>query len=274
VVAAEPSADGRSVLLTTSPLADRQPYRFSVAGVSDRARQPNALVGQAPTVTWDSGLAGWWPLDELPGAAPRDVTGIAGPGVLRGIGHAQAQSAAGLRLAGEGGCVELPNTPALRAAQEGDYTLSIWFEPADLPSGQDRAPNAAYGLLLKAGYHEGLIYDRGGRFALTHWLGGDAGAGVSTKATYAPGRRYHVAAVVSRARGTLALYVDGKLDGQAGFTAGAAPRAYGDERWRIGAGNANPKADYAWTAKGTLRGARIYTRALDAETIVELAREQ
>jgi hypothetical protein len=77
--------------------------------------------------------------------------------------------------------------------------------------------------------------------------------------------------VVDRAKGRVAIYVDGRLDGEVPFEANAEARPYGEVPWRIGTGNTNQRERYAWPAKGVIDDVRIYNRALDENQIKRLA---
>jgi hypothetical protein len=250
----------QSVWLYVSPLHEGQTYTLTISGVRDLAKQPNVMADTTVTFTWHEACVGRWALDERDGAVAHDATAAAQNGTRRG----GSWSAAGLVLDSAGACVELPATPALDGLQDGDFTLLARFTPADLPLGTDRAPNAAYALIAKRGYHEGIIYGHDGHFTAMHWLEGDQGAGVTSTESYAPGREYAVAMAVDRTHGEVRLFVDGQLAGKAEFAAGAKARPYGDEPWRLGVGNPDVKADYAWPAKGVLRDVRFYARALEA----------
>ena len=70
------------------------------------------------------------------------------------------------------------------------------FRTADKPAGVGNAYNGQYGLVLKRGYHEGLTYTSAGKLAFTHWLTGDAGAGI--------GFLFHLSRVCARMASTAA----------------------------------------------------------------------
>lgn len=266
VLAATPDADARVLWLTTSPLTSDQPYALTLGGLSDRAARPNALVAAPLTVTWRSGLLGWWRLDDGQGLVAKDASGHGEDGQLKGAA-AWTAGGPGVKFDGETSFIELPDSDALRGVQAGDYTLVATWTPADLPTGVGTAYNGQYGLVLKRGYHEGLTFTRDGKLAFTHWLAGDAGAGVTSLKALKPGATYRVAGVVERTRGELRLYIDGVLDARAAFAAGSATRDYGHDRWRLGTGNDNTHAGYAWPAKGVLSDVRIYARALSDEEL-------
>jgi hypothetical protein len=263
------SADGRSVELTVPPLTSGQAAKLTISGLTDRAKRPNTAAVLTVPVLWQSHLVGEWRLDETAGEIAHD----AGSGHLDGHLHQLAPAAwraGGLAFDGDRGWVELPADPRLNALQAGSYTIEVNFYPTALPPGTDRSYNASSGLVMKQGYHEGLLYDRLGHFVLCHWLAGDAGSGDTTLGLFAPGHWYHVAAVVDREQGRCALYVNGKTEASASFAPGTEARAYAAEPWRLGLGNPDSHADYGWPANGVLKGVRLYDRALSAEEVAGL----
>jgi chitodextrinase len=271
VLAAALEPDGRGVVLTTSALTSGRKYALAVRDVTDRAAKPNTLAPARLELTWHSGLLGWWRLDDGQGLVAADASGQGLAGKLHGLDAATCWVAGGVRCNGETSYIELPAAPALDKLQDGDYTLLVRFAPDGLPPGTGNAYNGAYGLVLKRGYHEGLTYTRDGKFSLTHWLQGDLGSGASSPAASPPGKSYHVAGVVDRTKGELRLFIDGQCVARAPLAPGAVTRAYPNERWRIGTGNTDTRAGYAWPAKGVLGDVRLYARALTDEEIAGLA---
>ena len=276
VTGAALAADGRAVALTTSKLASDETYTLTVKGARDRARQPNAMVGEATVkLAYSSGLVGCWKLDDGRGATARDSSRHGQHGVLKNLDAAkcwvEGKAGGALEFDGENGYVEIPNSSALQTVQEQDYTLAAWFKPSNLPPGTGNAYNAAYAIVAKKGFHEGLLYDKDGKFVFCHWLTGDKGAGATTQNAFPAGQFHHVAGVVDRARGEVQLYVNGKLEARGAFDAGAATRPYGEESWLIGTANNNTREGYGWPAKGVIADLRIYNRALSEEEVRNLA---
>ncbi len=218
-------------------------------------------------------LVGHWPLDAGLGKIAVDASGRNQAGQLRKEPRRlEGQIAGGLGLDGDD-YVELPNSPVLDKVQEGSYTLAAWFRPDREPAGKDRANNAAFGILVKDGYHGGLSYMNGGRFSMNHYLAGNKEGGLSADpGRHPPGRFYHVAGTVDREAGETQLYVDGALEKKREFPAKTAGRDYKKAKWRIGIGKPGA-AEYAWPARGIVDDVRIFDRALAAREVEFLYRE-
>jgi hypothetical protein len=176
---------------------------------------------------------------------------------------------------GKGARVELPNTEALDKVQENSYTLAAWFKPEGVPAGTDAANDAAYGIVMKTGWHAGLYYNNEKKYTFCHWLEGAKPEEPTWVGTggwdqdYEPGTWVHLVGVVDRPAGKLMLYIDGELSGTAEFTANAPSRKYEKTTWKIG--TASPDApSYAWPAKGLIDDVRIYGRALGAAEVKTL----
>jgi len=211
------------------------------------------------------GLVGWWPLGDGQGLEVKDQSGKNAHGRIEG-GASWKPGGLLVNPARGDAYVELPNSETLRDVQNGAYTLAVWFCPLSIPAGTGGDNNAHYALLAKAGYHTGLWYTREQTFALGHWLDGDKSASASSKAASGPESFWHVVGVVDRDAGEMRLYVNGEPAGSGSFAAKAKTRAYGDAPWRIGV--ANPGADsYRWAAHGILADVRIYSKALDPDTV-------
>lgn len=181
-------------------------------------------------------------------------------------------------LDGKGGHIEIPSTPELDALNLGDFTIAAWFKPADVPPGKEAESHANYGILNKAGWHEGIRYGNDRKFVFEHWLAGPKpeepewkGAG-TWEAEYEPGQWYHVVGVVDRKGGATKLYVNGELISTGDWDAGAKARDYGKTTWK--AGHAAPGAEqWAWPAKGMIDDVRLYKKALSDTDVAALHKE-
>ncbi len=217
-------------------------------------------------------LVGHWKLDD---DKVEDAGGGAAGKLLGAATFAEGKLGKALKVDGKGARVELPNTEALEKVQENSYTLAAWFKPEAVPAGKDDANDAAYGIVMKTGWHTGLNYNNEKKYTFCHWLEGAkpeeptwVGAG-GWDTDYEPGTWVHLVGVVDRPAGKLMLYIDGELSGTAEFTANAPARKYEKTTWKIG--TANPDASsYAWPAKGWIDDVRIYGRALSAGEIKTL----
>lgn len=170
--------------------------------------------------------------------------------------------------------IEIADGAPLTDLQEASYTISAWFRPGSVPPGVDAAWNAAYGIVLKAGWHEGLMYGSGQHVQYEHWATGNAWAGTGSWAsniTVPPnGNWAHVAGVWDRNANQVRVYVDGVLAGS-----GAAPldnRDYGANPWRIGIAYAGDGGNYAWPMDGMIDDVRLYNYALSATQVDILRR--
>ena len=203
-----------------------------------------------------SELVAWWPLDEK--VDPLKVVGE--------VGKAAGKVKGCHTFDGKGGYLEAPSTPELDKVQNGSYTLTAWFKPAIKPPGaNDEVNDAAFGIVIKTGWHTGLSYTREGKFIMTHWVTKDGepewkGAGTWSE-TYEPGKWYHVAGVVDKGAGTVAILVDGEVVHTEEFGANREARNPEASTWKIGI--ASPGAEqWAWPAQGAIDDVRIYQRAL------------
>ncbi len=171
---------------------------------------------------------------------------------------------------------EIPNNTTFQNLQNGSYSISVWFYPSNLPPGDPMtsANDSTYGVVIKTGYHEGLIYDHNGNFGMTHYLAGDVWKGSGWGGVYPPGQWYHLVGVVDNAAGSIKLYVNGVVDDAAGdtdntFTPGTAGRDYGTATWKIGI--ASPQNNqYRWAANGTIDDVQLFGRALSAQDVATL----
>ncbi len=166
--------------------------------------------------------------------------------------------------------LRLRSTGRLDSLQAKPYTLTAWVYANNVPPGSGSANNANYGIINKAGWHEGPIYQNTQRFRACHWLTGDVGADAVSTNTFAPANWRHVAMVVDPAAGTNQIYVNGALEGTYNFTPGTPTRAYGTTTWTIG--NANPGAGtYRWCMNGRIDEAALFDHALTGAEIAQLA---
>lgn len=167
----------------------------------------------------------------------------------------------------------VPDSPTLQNVQEGSqYTLSAWFNPADVPGGASAADNNyAYGILVKEGTHTGLWYESDQRINFEIWTGGTNYVTVESLNTYAPDQFYHVVATYDNASGIARLFVNGALENSATFTPGITTPDYGTETWKVGtARDVFATNDSAYPASGVIDDVRIYGRALGTTDVAAL----
>ena len=174
--------------------------------------------------------------------------------------------AEGLSFTSDDDAVVIPNHADLQDVQEGDYTLSLWFQPDGLPS-YSSDYDKHYGLLMKKGSNLGLYYTNGGKFRVLHRL---TNQDIYIDTTQAPpGDFYHVTAVVNRTAGTVKIYLNGNLQSEASFSPTDSVREFGTESWRLG--EAGPSGHSSrWPAKGILDDVFIWDEALSPEDVAIL----
>lgn len=219
-------------------------------------------------------LVGWWKLDEVAGDVAADSSGLANHGTLKnGPVWVPGRIGGALGFANTDETkiyVDIPNSPTLENVQEADYTVAAWVKPNRLPPGTDNTP--AYGILVKQGYHIGLVYDQVGLFKMQHHLRDVNNTYMLVKsAPKAPSVWYHVAGVVSRTDGFVKIYVNGVLEATASFPPGSAAREFEEVTWKLGI--AGPEyVKYREGMDGIIDDARIYRRALSDAEVASLAK--
>jgi len=162
---------------------------------------------------------------------------------------------------------QMPNSTALDTVQSNSYSISAWFNPASIPPGTGSANNANYAVVVKAGYHEGIIYDNAQQFEFQHWLTGNVWSGTGTWGTaYPPGSWYHVVVIWDNPAGSAQIWVNGTLKTNTAITANTANRDFGTAPWRIGIA-APGSGNYRWAADGSIDDVRIYNFPLTANEI-------
>ncbi len=106
------------------------------------------------------------------------------------------------------GYVTISNPPVLDDIQEGDYSISVRFKSLSIPAGTN-TDCMAYGIVMKAGYHTGLMYYTNGLAAMIHYLSNDVPTGAWSSGVVSTGVFHHLVGVVSRSTGRIRIYVDG-----------------------------------------------------------------
>lgn len=208
-----------------------------------------------------------------------DASGHGRGGVLQGKGAwVDGKSGKGIAFDGSGGHIEIPSSPELDTINQSNYTIAVWFKAVDVPPGKEAENTASYGILNKAGWHEGLRYGGDKKFVFEHWLAGPKpeepewkGAG-TWEAEFEPGAWVHLAGVVDRAAGATKLYVNGELVNSNDWDANAKARDYQKVTWKIGMA-APGSQQWAWPAKGAFDDVRIYRKALGDADVAALFKD-
>jgi hypothetical protein len=245
-----------------------------VAGCNDPAsvdapvRHPVIAAAAVPA----TGLVGEWKLDESSGTTAVDTKNGFNASVVGGAGFVAGHLGNALNLnngvSGTGGkSAQMPSNATLDGVQEGNYTLSAWFNPATVPT-DDSLPNRYWTIVAKAGQTMGLVFNWAGKFSMRTFLANQSLLITQGNTIYAPGGWHHVVGAVSKSGGTVKLYVDGALKATTTFTAGAAAWEYGTTPFRIGTAQVG-----TWAANGKVDQVRIYNRELSASEVTDLFTE-
>jgi hypothetical protein len=217
--------------------------------------------------TRDPSLVGHWKLDEG-GGVVMDASGRDNSGVLAGEpSRVPGKFGGAVAFDGKERYVGIPNSEILDNVQENAYTLVCWFKPNTKPGNPN---DAAYAVVAKSPQHEGITYNADQKFVMDHVLANNTAVTAVSAAAFPPGAYYHVAGVVNRSEGAVRIYVNGKLEGTATFTAGAAAKDFKNETWKLGI--ASPGAGpQRLAADGIIDDVRIYTRALQPGDLKSIA---
>jgi hypothetical protein len=243
-----------------------------------------SAVALGMTAPQAAGPIGYWKLDET--ASPSVDSVADADGTWTGVQSSTDvptttfDNCASIRVrtaAAAGGVnyVSLGRSAALDASQNGSFTISAWFKPNSLPTGD---PDGQYGIVLKTGLHEGLSMDGSGGIVMGHWVGSApnyyaAGYGTGTATV---GQWHHVAGVVNLdpAVMTVTVYTNGQappFNASAALPAGAtAWPGYSNAPWLLGINDPNG-GNARYQADGWIDDVRIYGRALTLAEIQTLA---
>ncbi len=210
-------------------------------------------------------LVGHWKFDETGGNTAQDASPHRHHAALEGTVRVKGKSGLGLRFDGVDDFVRLPRSSMLDALQEGDYTMAAWVQPAEFPR------NGRVILMGKVGFHIGLAWEED-RFQMWHYVATGPNGGLahaSSRPGHAAGEFYHLAGVVSPSKGITQIFVNGRLEGIARWTAGTPTRDYGGRGWTIGMAR---EAGVSYhPANAIIDDVRLYRRALSARDIAVLA---
>ena len=224
-------------------------------------------VSAGPLVD-SANLVGYWKFNEPTGSTARDVSGCGSDGTFADATRTTGLFAGAELCGGDNDYVYVPAAAPLQNVQEGDYTLSAWVKPDQLPpTGSNNY--STYGIVMKTGYHTGLSYKSTGAFNMANWLAPSTGNSITSTSTYAPDEWHHVVGTVSRTDGTVMIYVDGVHQGTKTYTPGAAAYEYGTVPWRFGI--ANPSASsWRWPMDGLIDEVAVWDTTLSAAQVGQL----
>ncbi|HEX7900715.1 MAG TPA: LamG-like jellyroll fold domain-containing protein [Planctomycetota bacterium] len=234
----------------------------SVVVGKDQAVEADFALKRIPAPDLTTELVGYWKFDET-GPRALDVSPYRHHATVEGAVRVKGKAGLAARFDGVDDFIRLPSSKTLDELQDGDYTMAAWCLPNPVPRG------GRFVLMGKVGFHLGLVVDDEARYEMWHYLA----AGPEAHARSAPGRAVsefaHLAGVVSRAQGLTRIYVNGRLEGQARWEPGAAPRDYGGRGWTIGM--AREAGVNHGAASATLDEVLLYRRALTPRDVAALA---
>lgn len=218
------------------------------------------------------GLVGHWKLNETSGTSVSDSSGLGNNGTVSGT----AAWTAGARDNGFStnyvngdDYITIANSPSLQNVQEEDYSVALWFRAATIPPGTGFANDAIYALATKNGAFMGLGYTHDRVFGISHAFSDGTYAQLWSP-TIAPIQQFHhVVYTIQRASGSIKLYLNGKLDSTASFTANKAAYEQGTTPWRLGI-NVPGGGAYRFASSGIIDDVRIYNRVIDSEEVLSL----
>jgi hypothetical protein len=256
-----------------TPSAPREPEVTEI----DKARPRRREEPRAPAAEKElTGLVAYWPLDEGSGASTAERAGRINPGALQGRpAWTAGRWGRALRFDGGDSWVDLPGVPALNNLTEGSFTISVWFQPDDVPSGKEPTNNAAYAIVVREGWHQGIGYGNDGSFFLSQYFcrrddeSKPLHVNAGTK-SFPAGVFHHLACGLDREARRLFIYVDGNLEGTTIVDATLKAWKY-PAPWRLGIG-APGGAENRWCAKGVIDDVRFYNRALSPTEVQALFR--
>lgn len=218
----------------------------------------------------DPSLIGHWKLDES-GASALDASGRDNSGILvNEPSRVPGKMGGAIALDGKERYVSIPNAELLDKVQEGTYTLTCWFKPNSKPGD---ANDPAYAVIAKSAAHEGITYNADQKFVMDHVLSTGMVVTAVSGTAFPPGNYYHVAGIVNRGEGSVRIFVNGKLEGSASYTASAAAKDFKNETWKIGIAAPGAPAQRL-AADGIVDDVRLYNRAVlqgDLRTIAGIA---
>ena len=160
------------------------------------------------------------------------------------------------------------NSASLQTATNGSFTLSAWVAPQVLPptSCSSNTNTCSYGILMKPGYHAGLVYQQSGQYSADIWNASNQKFTVLSPAI-TPGSYHHVAMVVDDTAKQLHLYVDGQEVSGSPLAYTGTLKNYGTAPFYLGTGNPTATS-WRWMFQGSLDEVRIYNSALSSQNVL------
>jgi len=219
-------------------------------------------VKRVPSVDLIPGLQAQLGCDEMTGVTVDDDSGHACTGTLNNnMTWVAGKTGGALHGDGISSYVSLADSTTLNSLHQGSYTLSVWFDPDDTPSGTSLDANdGAYALLMKSGASLGLRYNHAGTVSFIHECGGQE-VSVTSSTSLTIGAWSLITGVVNSGQRTLLLYINGSQARYLDLSATAPPYDSGTSPWYIGIANPGA-AQTQWCARGAFDDVRLYNRAV------------
>ncbi len=217
------------------------------------------------------------------GQVAKDSSGQQAHGIADGaIRRVGGIKGSGVAFDGCGEHIEIPLTRRLRGLQNGDHTLSVWFNPSSIPE----KDTDSYGILMKAGFNLGLRYRPDQRiawdcyFAVPHELDMEAPDTADDLVMFSVAtdpialhRWHHVVSVASADTRKVRIFLDGDLVAESMWRHDWTMwQAYHNIPWCVGVAQQYP-ALWSWPTHGIIDDVRIYGRALSDHEVAALYAE-
>jgi MYXO-CTERM domain-containing protein len=174
--------------------------------------------------------------------------------------------------------IEAANAAVLENLQEASYSISVWYRPTGVPTGSGGDNTANHGIVVKAGYHEGLHYSAAREFVSEKWCNTAPdwrGTGSWGIVNAENGPWYHLVHTWDRPTGYVRTYVTPAGGATTIYTSGDYPdnepsREFNQTNWRFGI--AGPGyTQWKWAAIGQIDEVRFYNYRLDDNQVAVLA---
>ncbi len=207
-------------------------------------------------------LVAWYPFEEDSGRRAVNSAADAYHGDLRDISQTRISGVIGraLDFTPDEARVEIEPRDKLRTIHHRDYSFVAWVRPEGRPSGEQ--PDILWGVVVKEGWHIGLMIDSDGRPLMTHYLHGNEAVNARAERALPLGRWSLLVGSVDRQNGTVRIFVNGVRESEERFTA-MSMASSSQDGGTVRIGLARPGArEWAYRFKGAIDEVRIYDRAL------------